>query len=244
MHNQIKSISKTDDELRVGNYMILFGGKDLTGEFFTKNTVIESAYTRSGVLHVDFEHGLDPDRVGIGSDDVLGVVDWKSAKIDDKGIFVERVLKRQANYMDIIEEMIDEGLIGTSSMAVPSGTKKTKDGEILAWPLMRDSLTFTPAEPRMLKENLLTAAKSLYEVFPYSKSLSRIVNKADVKSMIDAATSIKEIETLLREAGGFSRADATGLVARIKALSQSESVDEKRPVIDLKQLLEGRRLPV
>lgn len=179
----------------------------------------------------------------MGSDDVLGVVDWKSVRVDEKGIFVERVLKRQAKYMDIIEVMIDEGLIGTSSMAIPRGTKKTKDGEILVWPLMRDTLTFTPAEPRMLKENVLSAAKSLFEAFPHSKSLSRIVSKTDTKSLIDEATSIKEIETLLREAGGFSRADATGLVARIKALSQSESDDELKRLDDLRQLLQARPLP-
>ncbi len=243
MDNQIKSISKTEDELRVGNYIILFGGRDLSGEFFTDKTEIESSYTKSGVLHVDFEHGLDPDRMGITSHDVLGVVDWKSARADDKGVFVERVLKRSAKYMDIIETLIDEGVIGTSSQAVSGATKKAKTGEIIAWPLMRDTLTFTPMEPRMLKENVLTAAKSLYAVFPESKSLARIVQRAELKSLMDEAKSIKEIETLLREAGGFSRADATGLVARIKALSQSESDDEMKRADDLRQLLQGRRLP-
>ena len=91
--NELKAISRTDDELRVANYIVLFGGRDLTGEFFTPETVVESAYTKSGILHVDFEHGLDPDKVGMGADEVLGYVDWKTAVVDDTGIFVERVLR-------------------------------------------------------------------------------------------------------------------------------------------------------
>lgn len=103
MSNELKTISKTDDEIRVGNYIILFGGRDLTGEYFSAKTLIESSYTKSGILHVDFEHGLDPDGVGMNSHEVLGRVDWKTARIDDTGIFVERALNRQAKYMDRLE---------------------------------------------------------------------------------------------------------------------------------------------
>ena len=50
----------------------------------------------------------------------------------------------------------------------------------------------------------------------------------DVKSAIDGAESLKEIEALLRDAGGFSRADACALVARIKSMGQSDSAPEKK----------------
>ena len=59
--NAFKAISKTDDELVVENYIVLFGGRDLEGvgskrvnpdgskgEFFTKNTDFESDYTKTG----------------------------------------------------------------------------------------------------------------------------------------------------------------------------------------------------
>lgn len=45
---------------------------------------------------------------------------------------------------------------------------------------------------------------------------------SSVKSAIARAESLKEIEGLLRDAGGFSRADATALVARIKSLTHGE----------------------
>ena len=58
MTNELKTIGKTDDEIRVANYMVLFGGKDLTDEYFTENTEFDSEYTKTGMLYVDWEHGM------------------------------------------------------------------------------------------------------------------------------------------------------------------------------------------
>ncbi len=226
--NELKSISKTDDELRVANYIILFGGRDLTGEFFTPSTVIDSQYTKSGMLHVDFEHGFDPDKVGMSSDDVLGYVDWKTARVDETGVFVERVLNRQAKYMSLLETLIDANMVGTSSQSVTGKSVRVSSGEITQWPLMRDTLTFTPAEPRMLGGNALKAAQGLYEHFPESKSLALVVKPPDFKALIDAADSLKNIEAFLRDAGGFSRTDATALVSRIKSLSRGDRDTENQ----------------
>lgn len=220
--NNLKMLDKTDDQLRVGNYIVLFGGKDLAGEHFTSKTMLESAYTKSGVLHVDFEHGRDPDKMGIDQDDILGFVAWKTAKIDDVGVFVERVLNRRAKYMEVIEPLIEQGLIGTSSQAVTGKTARTKDGEILEWPLMRDSLTFTPAEPRMLMGNTLQLARTLRSYFPESKSLALLDEVAPLKEAIDSCKSLKELEALLRGAVGLSRADATALVSKAKNFSRGE----------------------
>lgn len=222
MRNELKTISQTADELRVGNYIILFGGRDLTGEFFTPDTQIESAYTKSGILHVDFEHGLDPDGLGMDADQVLGYVDWKTARVDDTGVFVERVLNRQARYMARLETLIEAGMVGNSSEAQRGKSKRLPTGEIVDWPLVRDTLTFTPAEPRMLKGNTLKAARDLRAVFPHSKSLAMVEDIEPLKAVIDATGSLKDIEALLRDAAGFSRADATALVARIKSMCHGE----------------------
>jgi HK97 family phage major capsid protein len=172
--NALKAISMTDDELRVGNHIILFNGRDLEGiaserknedgskgEYFTPETVVESAYTKTGRLYVDWEHGQDPDGIGANSDDVLGYVDWKTAVKDDKGIYVERVLNRRAKYMDWLEELITAGLVGNSSEAITQSVKKDKSGHIKTWPLRRDTLTVNPMEPRMMSENALHAYKSI-----------------------------------------------------------------------------------
>ena len=172
--NALKSISMTEDELRVGNHIILFNGRDLEGiasdrknedgskgEFFTPETKLESAYTKTGRLYVDWEHGQDPDNIELSADDVLGYVDWKTAKVDDKGVYVERVLNRRAKYMEWLEELITAGMVGNSSEAITKSVKKSKDGKIEVWPLRRDTLTVNPMEPRMMSENALRAYKSI-----------------------------------------------------------------------------------
>jgi len=173
MTNELKAISKTDDELRVANYIVLFGGRDLegianenkntdgtTGEYFTKATALDSAYTETGRLLVDWEHGHAPDGEP-QRDDVLGYVDWSTKTIDDKGVWVERVLNRRNAYMRYLEQLVEAGMVGNSSEAVPGKAAKGEDGEIKVWPLKRDTLTVTPMEPRMMKENVLQAYKAL-----------------------------------------------------------------------------------
>jgi hypothetical protein len=231
--NNLKAISKTDTEFRVGNYIILFGGEDLSGEFFTKNTEIKSAYTDLGVLYVDFEHGFDVDDIGNDQNNVLGVVDWKTAKVDDKGIFVERVLNRQSQYIQYISDLIDAGVVGTSSQAVSGKTVKKSSGEIIEWPLMRDSITFTPMEPRMLGENALSAAKSLAKMVPYCKSLSALAGLKVIENAknIELISDLKSAEKYLRDSG-FSRTESVAFVARVKSLGQSDSAGDMQQLID------------
>lgn len=167
--NHLKTIGKTDDELRVANYIVLYGGRDLHGENFSPDVDLESSYTKTGRLYVDWEHGEDEDPDSPGEDDVLGYVDWATAKKDKRGTWVERVLDRRNRYMQYIEPLIDENLIGTSSEAVRSGMKRRED-TIIRWPLKRDTLTVQPAEPRNLSDNALTALKSLAELKPAFKA--------------------------------------------------------------------------
>lgn len=49
----------------------------------------------------------------------------------------------------------------------------------------------------------------------------------DVKTAINEADSLKEVEALLRDAAGFSRSDATALVARIKSMVRGDRESEK-----------------
>lgn len=230
MDNSLKALSKSTNDLTVGNYIVLFGGRDLVGEYFTKNTKFESPYTDIGTMYVDFEHGIDPDGLGIDDNSVLGVVDWKSARIDEKGVFVERVLSRRAEYMDYITELIEAGMMGTSSEAVRGKVSKTRDGEITVWPLKRDSLTLTPMEPRMVSENVLEAAKSLHSFFPAAKSLASLVGgQLEVENKIETFKNLSDAEDFLRDAAGFSKAKAVAFVSRVKSLatrSDSAGLDE------------------
>ncbi|SFB74251.1 hypothetical protein SAMN05216344_102176 [Polaromonas sp. OV174] len=245
IENTLKAVSKSPDELIVGNYMVLFGGRDLVGEFFTKSTAFESNYTDIGTLYVDFEHGLDPDGLGIDDSNVLGVVDWKSAKVDEKGIFVHRVLNRRAKYVDFLSELLDAGMLGNSSEAVRGKTLKKPNGEITAWPLKRDTLTLTPMEPRMITGNVLEAAKSLAALFPHSKALATLTgapaNESDKGlKTIEGLASLSEIERHLRDACGMSKSEALAMVSRVKSvISRSDSGDRDQ-LVDLSAVLKAR----
>jgi len=183
--NHLKAISKTDDELRVGNYIILFGGRDLNfvtagpnpdksmGTRFAEDVELESPLTAEGRLPLGWEHGKDPDEAGVGTR-ALGYVDWKTARKDEKGWFVERVLNRREKYVQFVEDLIEAGLVGTSSEAMRDGIRALDDGTITAWPLRGDTLTVMPMEPRMMKEfggNVIQAIKGLSQEIPAMKSL-------------------------------------------------------------------------
>ncbi len=171
MENALKALSQTETELRVGNHIVVFGGRDLeglatprknadgsAGEYFTPDTDLSSRYTKTGRLPLDWEHGRAPEGEDPG---VLGFVDWSTAKTTDAGVWVERVLDRRNRYVQWLEPLIAEGLIGNSTEADPSAVEKAEDGHITRWPLVADTLTVTPMEPRMLTANALQAAKAL-----------------------------------------------------------------------------------
>lgn len=180
--NALKALSKDQNHLRVRNYIVLFDGRDLEwlrsganpdgsrGEFFSKSVDLTSPFTQRGVLPVNFEHGADPDEIGIGKSSI-GIVDWKTATRDENGWAVDRILDRRNKFIKMIEPLIEDGLIGTSSEAIPSAVKRLDNGEIVNWPLMGDALTVMPCDPRMLSSNQLQTIKALSQEFPAVKSL-------------------------------------------------------------------------
>jgi HK97 family phage major capsid protein len=209
--NWMKTVSKTDDALRIANYIILFGGRDLEGlgsyrvnpngtrgEFFSADVELDSTYLKSGQLYVDWEHGRDPDGEGIDEDEVLGYVDWKTAVKDERGWFVERVLNRRSKYVQWLEELIEAGLIGNSTEPVQKGVKKKENGEIVAWPLKRDTLTVNPMEPRMLTGNQLQAMKALH--ITLSDTPGTVADMADAGKDENEKVTIESEQSLQEKA--------------------------------------------
>lgn len=185
--NVLRRLNKksTDDEIVVGNYMFLFGdndSSDLEAEYFTANTNWKSEYTEGvGRIPMDWEHG-NGHQDSIGPEgmietpnrhDILGYVDVKSAEIDEKGLWVERVLNRHNRYIKHVQLLLDAGVLGTSTEPIQQKVVKAKSGEILEWPLYRDSLTVSPVEWRMseLGGNVLGAMKAIADVEPLFKEL-------------------------------------------------------------------------
>lgn len=158
--NSLRVIRRDDETITVGNYVLTYGKPDLEGhgsnrvnpdgtkgEYFTADTKWTSPYTDSGKIHVDWEHGEDVDAPELaGEHGILGYADMSTAKSDERGLFLERVLTRRNKYVEWLTALIEAGKVGTSSQAIRGRTKRADDGFIEQWPLYRDSLTVNPMQ--------------------------------------------------------------------------------------------------
>jgi len=130
---------------------------------------------------------------------------WLTLREDEKGLYVEGELTPGHSVAQDAYALMKHGAVNGLSIGYrPIEAEQKDDGTRLLKQidLVEISIVETPADAAALI--------------------------GDVKSAIDGAESLKEIEALLRDAGGFSRADACALVARIKSMGQSESVPEKK----------------
>jgi HK97 family phage major capsid protein len=131
----------------VGDYVvrgrgIVYGGKDLTGDVFTKSTDLGD--TRSFVgTPVYYDHGLGSIRGQIGT-----VKAW--TPVGD-GIDVQIELDKRLDYIDDVMKLVKSGALGLSTGAL-SHLVVRQDGELKRWVVGEISLTPTPAEPRTLTE--------------------------------------------------------------------------------------------
>lgn len=259
--NALKAISESPDELRVGNHMILFGGRDLTGyagpnyegrknkdgsrgEYFSPSTELESEFTKNNNIAVDFEHRGDPDGIGI-KDAILGRVDWKTMRKDERGIFVERVLDRRNKYVKWLEPLIKDGLIGNSSECDISGRVVSDNGEIKSWPIKRDTLTVMPMESRMLTANAIAALKSLSNELPYFKSFipepTALTNSGDEQKTLQGVNKMEneELQKTVSDAVAAALKERETAEAekatRIKEIEDAKTEAAKAAVEELKK---------
>lgn len=138
---------------------------------------------------------------------------WTDAVVDDKGLYVKGELTPGHSVAEDVYASLKHGAIDGMSIGYrPKKIEMLADGK------------------RLLKEI------DLIEISVVEEPADLGAKIADVKSALDACDSLKEIETLLREAGGFSRTDATSLVARIKSLSHGERETEEKAVQDMRDL--------
>ena len=129
---------------------------------------------------------------------------WLTLREDEKGLYVEGELTPGHSVAQDAYALVKHGAVNGLSIGYrPIEAEQKDDGTRLLKQIdmVEISIVETPADAAALM--------------------------SDVKSAIDGAVSLTEIEALLRDAGGFSRADACALVARIKSMGQSESVPEK-----------------
>ena len=138
--------------------------------------------------------------------DVIGK--WTRIEEDENGLYVEGELTPGHSKASDVYALLKHGAVtGLSIGYRPVQIRELGDGK------------------RELKEI------ELIEISVVESPADNAAHIGDVKSVIDSAESLKEIESILRESGGFSRNDATALVARIKSLAHGDRETETQTAV-------------
>ncbi len=113
-----------------------FAGRDLDGEYFSARTDPKPEWFREHPVIV--HHG--------GDTEVKDMVVGTEGEIEKErdGWWADMWLDQQGRYFDRIEAMLQKGKLYGSSGSMPHLVKKASDGEILVWPHVEQTLTFTP----------------------------------------------------------------------------------------------------
>lgn len=136
---------------------------------------------------------------------------WTETLVDEKGLYVEGELTPgHSKAADVYASLKHGAVDGLSIGYIPKKIEMLDDNK-----------------RRLLKEI------ELVEISVVEEPADLGAKVGDVKSIIEQAESLKEIESLLRDAGGFSRADACALVARVKALGRGDPAPEEPALLRL-----------
>lgn len=158
--NEVKVTVTPEDDIILEGYGVLFGGKDLLGDTFTKDT--DYMIDLVPVKMMLYDHAKQS-----FMNEPIGWIKSEDVTVDDVGIFVRMQIDRHNKYRKAIAALASTKMLGISSGAIQHMIQKD-DGVIKRWPLVEFSPTPTPCEPRTIE---YLALKSLAESNPELKSL-------------------------------------------------------------------------
>ena len=130
---------------------------------------------------------------------------WLTLREDEKGLYVEGELTPGHSVAQDAYALMKHGAVNGLSIGYrPIDAEQKDDGTRLLKQidLVEISIVETPADAAALI--------------------------GDVKSAIDGAESLKEIEALLRDVGGFKRNDVKALISRIKSMAPRDVEPETK----------------
>lgn len=179
----------TEKPRSFSGYASVFGGVDDYGDTIVRGAFKDSLAERNFPVMMFFGHS--PGRV-------LGK--WTALQEDDVGLYVEGELTPGNTDSDNTLALLKHGAISGLSIGYnvpPGGSSMTDDGR------------------RVLKQIDLVEVS----IVSMPSDSSARVDLASVKSMLDEAKSISELEDYLRDAGNFSRSSAKAFLARVRQLA-------------------------
>lgn len=165
----------------VEGHLIVFtdaSQRDLTGEYFDKETNLYPDDYPVENATVMFHHGLD-DTIGARR---LGKV-LKSVT-DDVGVWVRAQLDMRDAYEEWVYKLAEKGKLGWSSGTLPGGSRVAKNGHIDVWPVIDATLTPAPAMPFATQ---IEAVKAL------PLSLRELIAREDTSTAVDDKTNDSEL---------------------------------------------------
>lgn len=139
----VKAVTETTVDIE--GYGVLFGGRDLQGEKFVKETDFWFKYLPADMSRpLMWDHAFDRTGPGLAP---IGVV--KRITQDDLGLWFEATIDRASDFGEMIHRLIEMGVVGASTGA-PLHLVERSGSTIKSWPIVELSLTPTPADPRTL----------------------------------------------------------------------------------------------
>lgn len=160
----LKILSEDDRHAIVGGYGVVFGGVDLEGETFTPET--DYMLDLAPVKPVYIDHSQETEFVTSDGKRVkLTAIDEAVGQVievtpDDVGLYMRMQIDKAGRYWRVVEEMIGTEKAGLSSGTI--GHLARRNGKtITRWPLVEESITLTPAEPRTVGVERLKALVAL-----------------------------------------------------------------------------------
>lgn len=138
---EVKATRLPDSGVKLGGYLVRYGGVDLMGEYFGPDTDFGGADSAPVYFHHGQAAGIKNRRLGRAT-----------LQQDEFGIFAETILQERDEYEKFIVALAEAGKLGWSSgtAAHLMQREEQEDGrtKIVAWPIAEASLTHIPAEPR------------------------------------------------------------------------------------------------
>jgi len=141
---------------------------------------------------------------------------WTKIEVDERGLYVEGELTPGHSLAKDVYASLKHGAIdGMSIGYYVRGYEELEEGR-----------------------TLLTKIE-LIEISVVEEPADAMALVGDVKSRVDECANLKDIESVLRDAGRFSRSESKAIVAQIKAIAQRDAEKEREIGSNLENLFKN-----
>ena len=188
--------SHNDGSTVFAGYAVVFGGRDLEGDYFEADT--EFMLDLVPIKPITYNHTKDlaesapPQFRDLVKGlpvipDPIGFLTNKNISKDDVGLWVEATIDTSKEYLAYVKEAVRRGLLGLSSSTAPAFSVVDTDRKITRWPIVEVGLTPVPAEPRTLGVQQI---KSLFDAA--GLELPETLNEAERQSVAEESERVAE----------------------------------------------------